>query len=754
MENKTKKFYVIDIGIAIILILSNLLIGSPLKYNIDVLNIVINIVAIIYIGYNYIKNKTDMKLNKIDICVIIIALSTFIPLISNKYLRLRDTVYYIIKYISMINLYFIIKKYIKTDKNNIQIITNIIIIMSIILIIFGIDLLTFNFFEKIYEFFLMPELYNKSTYSMSSLFKYSNAFAVFESFVLLLTLGSYLKEDKKRKLKKSYGMCIFFQMFGILASYSRMSIICLIFLIIVLWILAKEKRKDILRICIISSISAFIYFVVFTKFRISGNFLAALIALGITVILNYFLVFEFKIKNKQNLLIIVLMAILLIILMIILTPKNLILFDSVKAKSSFRKQNIKVKANTQYAIQVDLKSVSKQSNNFAICIKELDHMENQTKETIVEFDNYDGIKEMNITTEDNTKNISLLFKCYNISNDTSLEIRNVYINKEKINVYYGLIPVELINKIQKISIDSRSVKSRIEYLKEGLKICKNNLLFGLGGNAWRFIPKNMTIEDSIAEHSYPMQLLIQFGITTLISYVLLIIFLIIEMKKYLRENKKDFLAISICLAIFMIVLHSLIDFEMSFFNIFLTFYMYIAISSTMIHKENKRISYKWMYVYEIILIVFLYINIGGLVAYNIEANNIKMINIQITLAPYDYSYRKDKVNYLSTLKNTNFYAKNSAPYYNACKDIINQQKFIIEKEKLNKEYEYRTLLYNTIDLITEENQEQILSEITAILNSEISLYNEEMINGLSIMLLKNLDNDNINEYIEMLNSKV
>lgn len=750
-----KRFKFIDIALCFIIIITNLYVGTPLKYNIDIINIVINIVAIFYIGFSYIKNKENMKLNKIDICVILIALSTFIPLISNKYLRLRDTIYFIIKYISMLNLYFIVKKYVKEDKKRIKIITNTVIIMSIILIIFGMDLLTSSVFEKIYEFFKMSVVYDESTYSMSSLFKYPNAFAMFINFTLFLALGSYLNETENKKLKIAYGMCIFFQMFAVLTSYSRMSLMFQIGLIIVFWFLAKEKRKEIFKLAVISEISAFIFFMLFTKFRFSGNYFIIILCLIFVAILNYLLLFKIKINNKKTLLIAIpIIAFVVIVAIIILSPKTLVLFNGVNAKDSFRKQNIEVEPNSNYCVQIDLKSISDVEKNFVIYIKETDVTEKISEETFIELDNFDGIKEFNIKTQDFTKNISIIFRCYNLSENTEMEIRNVFVNGKKINVHYGLIPVEFVNKLQKIGVKSTSVQARIDYIQEALEIASTNLLFGYGGNAWRFYPKTLEIEDSIAEHSYPMQILVQFGIFGLMAYIILIIFLAIKVFKYLKTKDKNYLTIGIILAIFLIVVHSIVDFEMSFFNVLLTFYSYIAILSTILHEDNRKINYKWMYLFEIILLVFLYINIGGIVAYNIKTDDIadkqeklKLVNVQIALAPYDHSYKTDKVNCLTSLKNGNIYEKNSEQYYNACKNIIKQERFIIEKEKKKDEVNYRTLVYNIIDLITEENQEEILQELTAVLNDKDIPNKEGVIKGIKSRLTRTLNNETTQQFI-------
>ena len=214
-----------DIICILIIVTSNLLVGSPIKYNIFVLNILISIVTLITI----IKEK--IQINKIDICVIVISLSTFIPLITNQYMRLSGTVEYILKYISVLNIYFITKKYIKKDEKKIAIISNTMIIMSILIILFGIDIMNNITLQKFYKFLGLPPI-NETSMRMMSLYQYANTLSVFLGFVLFLTIERYLNE-RRPKIKSLYVVCMFFQIFAILTTYSRMCWVLLAVLLVI-----------------------------------------------------------------------------------------------------------------------------------------------------------------------------------------------------------------------------------------------------------------------------------------------------------------------------------------------------------------------------------------------------------------------------------------------------------------------------------------------------------------------------------------
>ena len=188
---------IIYILFLIVLVLNNFLIGTPLKYNIMYINILLNIIALIAIMYKFIKQKEKISINKIDICVGIIVFTTFLSFIFNKYLRLADTIEYILRYITVFNVYLISRILTKEKSDFIDKVSNILIISSIILIIFGIDMMTQNKLEKIYEILGTPTVYNESKKRMSSVFKYPNVFAIFLVVCIILSIVQYFNTSKK-----------------------------------------------------------------------------------------------------------------------------------------------------------------------------------------------------------------------------------------------------------------------------------------------------------------------------------------------------------------------------------------------------------------------------------------------------------------------------------------------------------------------------------------------------------------------------
>lgn len=764
MKIKSKQIInvAIDVLFIVTILLSNLFVGTPIRNNIRIVHLFINILALIYVIKD-IKNRKHWKLNSIDICVIIIALSTFIPLLSNSYLRLRDTIEYIYRYMSVINIYFITSKYIENKPFKINIITNTIIIISVITIIFGIDMMTQNVFQKIYSFLKVVIIYDETTTRMLSLFKYPNVFCIFLCSTLFFTLGSFLQE-KRKYLKSIFGCCITMQLFAIIMTYSRLGWLLLFIMILIYSMVLKEHRKEILKTTLLCGAFTFIYFLAFNFFRSRGQTVLLWLSLFILILIQFGIGIWFN-KFKFNRKIIIILAIsLLMILGIIfcIMPSNLTLFNKENASRYYRRQNIEVDPNQTYKLTVDLTSKANTIDNFKISIKELDSKEKEITRHSIEFGSYSGTKEINFTTNEQTTTVVVTFGAKEANKETKLEIKNVFLNDREIKVYYKFIPIELINRIEKIKFDTASVSTRFSYIKCSIDLIKDNWIFGLGGYAWNNIDKDLELE-SVGEHCYPLQLFMQNGIIAFLAYLILITVLLIKIFKFIHHKCDNLIITSLCFSLFIIILHSFFDFDMYFMSVLLITYMYISILNTYIknsenYEKNNHINFGVLkYLYIIILLIFLRGNVGEIIANNINTDNIddyskkaETIDLKINLCPYNYSYYYDKVTCLITMKNKGIYQENSTEFVNTSYEIIDKIDFIINSERYNDdEYLYSKKIKCKIDLINDKNKTEMLDDIINIWTNDIGSDNEiiysSMIKGLSDKLThKELENFIIN----------
>ena len=143
--------------ILILIVLLNVFIGSNIKEPIWIIQLIVSVFTVVYIIVKKIKNRKEKKREniiikgKIDVAVLILMLSTFIPLIFKTYASLEGTVNFILKYWSYFSFYILVRNTI-LDKKQIKVLINTLIVSSIIPVVFGYDkLLGFNIFEKILD---------------------------------------------------------------------------------------------------------------------------------------------------------------------------------------------------------------------------------------------------------------------------------------------------------------------------------------------------------------------------------------------------------------------------------------------------------------------------------------------------------------------------------------------------------------------------------------------------------------------------
>ena len=223
------------------------------------INIIVTLVAMIFIITKKISKKEKIIENKLDICVLVLCLSSCIPLIFNTYTTLTECINYILKYISAFLIYMIVKNLTKENPRLKTYITNIVIISAVLLVIFGIDKMSTNIFLPLAKAINVPEITYEET-RMDSFFSYANTFAAFCSMALFLAIGGYIKAQKGIK-KCIYGIAIFLLETGIILSYSRIIFIFLaiVFLRYLILLKNKEHRIKALECTIITGIFADIF---------------------------------------------------------------------------------------------------------------------------------------------------------------------------------------------------------------------------------------------------------------------------------------------------------------------------------------------------------------------------------------------------------------------------------------------------------------------------------------------------------------
>lgn len=212
----------------------------------------------------------------------------------------------------------------------------------------------------------------------------------------------------------------------------------------------------------------------------------------------------------------------------------------------------------------------------------------------------------------------------------------------------------------------------------------------------------------------------QFGIIGILAYISLICRVIYLFIKNEKNTDKTFLFV----AIITIMLHSMLDFDMSFFYILIFFHSLIGLFDYEYYTNNKKenksfIFIIWYSIISILICVALVINCKQYIAEKAEKIDtsdmsriaIKNLNdLKLELAPYSFKYRLFQYTYLST-QMSNF---DSNTIKEEKKELLEN---LISTEPINREfYFYSRLASEYINNIDENNEDEVIKKITQIYN--------------------------------------
>lgn len=588
--------------ICALLFFTNILVGAPTNTNISIINIIVIEIAMIFFIIRKLLKKEKILENKLDIFIFIFCMSPIIPVIFNAYSSLSGSIQYIIRYITIFLVYIMVRDITKNNPKIMRLIINITIISSVILTIIGIDKMSTKFFLPFTRAIGSIEIEYEEI-RMNSLFSYANTFAAFCSFGLFLAIGEYLREYRK-KIKFLYASGIFIIEVGIILSYSRTVFIILFLLLIFYLILLKKKEKiiDAIFCIIITGLFAILYSNIYMKNLLSGNFIYIWIALfifavttpGILLLCTKIHKYIYSLKIKNIILIASISIILLILILIIGLSRTapLILFNNTNSNRKVEKEIYRVEENKKYSFVFDIESKSKYENVdiYKISILEKNKYFDNIKQTELMFGNFKGKKEIDIITDEDTTEIFIVFSSEFVDESSYLKINHLWINGNEEALDYQYLPYNLVSKIKNINFNTKSAWERGIFIADAMKLIKDNIFFGIGGDGWQFRQGEVQeyLYGTKEVHCYPIQVFLEFGIIGFISLIGIVILCMKKFYSYLRESNMEnkIEIISMAMAILLIFLHSIVDFDMSFLCVSITMFSFLGILNAIIEKKK------------------------------------------------------------------------------------------------------------------------------------------------------------------------
>ena len=401
-----------------------------------------------------------------------------------------------------------------------------------------------------------------------------------------------------------------------------------------------------------------------------------------------------KIENIKIYQIVIITAIVLIVFTIWIVQElnNPIPYEvfTNKNTSTYEAKKINhIKGNTKYILKFELTAksnaggIDRINDIFEINIIERDKRNFEIKNTPIQFKEYEGIKEIELTTHEKTSEFKIEFKTKYQYLNRNFTIYRLEINGEPIALQYKTLPIKLVDKIKDISIHYKTAVERGVFIKDAITLSKENLLTGIGGECWQYKygevqEYNYTSKDI---HSYPTQVLLEFGLFSLILLIMIYIILL----KMKVDNR--YLGIKIAMSI--IILHSVIDSELKCQFIQLLFFGGLGLFSgivelkEVIEKKSKMIT-------------------------NISAIIIALIVITMLINPSIYNAEM-KIEKLEELKNS--VEKNGAEYLEIERKIAQEYEKIIQYNKNSKLENYTALTQKYISLNEEDKIEEMYDKI-------------------------------------------
>ena len=695
---KSFKENVTIIIIVLLVIMSTLLVGTPIEEdNVFPIYIVFGVFSVFYFFIKLIK-RDKISINRLDILIGLLVFSAFMPLLGSSYASLSNTIYGIIKYFVLFISYIIVKNECKKNPKYIDIIINTIIFSILFLCIIGIDEINFNILENFkkvigYKYIQYDEI------RIGSLFSYPNTMAAVCGVGTFLCLRNIFKSDKK-SIKVIYSLILLFMLITLVLTYSRLAFVIFAFIVLIFILILLKKYK-----------------------------------------------IREKINKKA---IITIGSIILVLVVYVLIGINIP--KKVKVEDEYQKIIYSAEGNKDYEFKFDIIAKS-DKESFSISITEKNKYFDDINKTEESFGNFEGEKVINVHTKEDTAVIYINIK--NDDKNAEFIINGTKINDEQFILEYKFLPTNVVDKISNISFNNKSAWERFTFVNDALKIIKENWIFGVGYNAWQTMQYGVQDYNYYSQevHNFLIQIFLENGLIGFVSCIGVFIYIINKTYKEAKKENIDMSKISYLLGINFLLVHSLFDFNMSFFYVSFIIFILISIISSQENNEKEiKINGIIFYIVFIIMsIVTIYVAIVKN-NFNKESEMLKVNSVRTEevifstyneLIPFDREVRNRYYKSLNNQEDNN----------------VIEMKNILEKNILTERYDTNNLdLTNFVEFIKSMQDENDIDFIVDYIKEteeyfkyqpelQIQRFNN-MIEIIEVLENKNISTNELKEQIK------
>ena len=787
MEKEVKSEYkkdfiktIIDILLCISLIVLSIKKGGFYKEDLLIVSLIITLLGFVFLIYNLIKykGKSLKKVNLISIFLLTLSFAYTLPIFTNNYANLNDSIFELLRYCLLFVVYFIVR-----NCNDIKLYKYAIICIATLQSIFGIDGMCSRFFENVLKLFGSSYL-DKDYDRLSGSIQYANVTAIIiyvAIFFILEIFDKKLSYDNKNKVLKLnfINLLLYINIFALILTKSRVVLIIFVISILIKLLLNKNVSKtgNIILVCDI--LFSVVFTAMFTTYILSNKIMGYIIfaigcifSIALISIIFYFkkkfsFKFDFKKVNKKVILSAILCLFIIYIAISLQITSSLVL--SYNSNSSnivsrniydiakgVNKINITTN-NLDESANYDIKVYAINTDRSSELIYTANTLSSSSGNYIFEYYNVD----------DNFKNLRFDF----IVQSGKFEVKSIVINNNTRKINYLLIPSDMIFRIQDIMHGSTSIYDRLEYNKDSFKILSKtykNFIFGVGGEGFKNLYETVQTLNyySTEAHNSYLQIFVESGILGFLS-ILAIIF--ITIKNYKVYSLYEFLAI------LGFLIHSLLDLNFSYFLVIVIFGILIAIKDA--KKCDDEIKFRLLNDIYIVITTFIIstsflILLMAQISYykfclfenskysseDYDLDNLEKIDEMVKFDFSNISYRKklnleymNYLDYLNTKLNDSSLTKEQK---NSIQDVI-KDTLIQIKENTDLIYKYDKYNKNTLKYVNDIYSKYI-DYFVQILGQDSDTYTQFMKNNLqwikdNIKLESKYENIIDNTDLEILN---
>lgn len=570
---------ILDILICLLLFISALYKGGFYKEDSLFVNVVICMLGLVCLSVKIVLNITDnRKVTKsktgtlMDICVILMPVAYFLPVLFGKYASRESAIFESIRYVNFAIIYFIVR----TTSNKKIYLTSIIII-GVVLAILGIDEITYRAIGSVLEPLSITYL-QSTTGKISSTLQYANITALFmliASVIVQSKLIKNLPKLNKESLPK-FKIIVALELFAlillqssIILTTSRMNILLMILVSIIYSVYCvKNKSKKTSLMVILMLVAALVLVTAVDSYLLTQNNFMTCFTYLITlvlIILSVYLSTKFQIqsvkqKNKlsnRKKVVIGLTTILLLII-VCFTPDTLRVKDNTE-RSNMISRNIYCDLDEKATIDVKFKF--NKNDSFILELYEVDGEFNKknlvsiTKKSVPENTYSSEIK-----LTENAENLLFTFEAV----DSDISIEELRINGKKITLSYMFIPDTIVFRIRDTLIKDSNNSLRATYYLDALKLFNDSKIVGIGGEGFKARYQEVQTEGYISSeiHSVPLQILVESGLIGFVIFMILCIATCIVTVRLAKSKHEESLLYILMLYAF--ILTAMFDLVFSF----------------------------------------------------------------------------------------------------------------------------------------------------------------------------------------------